>query len=368
MYYLGIDIGGANTKAALIETHQGCLKGVGAVKRYFPLWKKRRELPQLLREVGRELIGSKETPPIGVTMTAELCDCYKTKGEGVSHVLESCRESFPGAIIKVLDVYGGLIGLEEAIEEPLRVAASNWVATGWMVSHLYRDCIVVDVGSTTTSIIPIINGRIVAEGRNDLEKLMNGELVYTGSLRTNIAALVDRVPVKGGWARVSSELFALSGDIHLLLDHIGEEDYTTETADGRGVSKGEARARLARVVCADAEMLGEEEILELARYIYRRQVDLIVEAIEEVWGRVRGDRSKDIPLVAAGLGAEFLASVAGERAGFRRIIDLSGVLGGDVSLMAPSVGVALMLASMMEGGRIGLGGGYKARGQHHQRV
>jgi probable H4MPT-linked C1 transfer pathway protein len=103
-----------------------------------------------------------------------------------------------------------------------------------------------------------------------LEKLVNGELVYTGALRTNVAAIVNAVPVRGGMARVSSELFATSGDVHLVLGNIGEEDFSTDTADGRGKSRAEALARLARVVCADVEMLSEGEIVRIAEHVYRK--------------------------------------------------------------------------------------------------
>ena len=39
-----------------------------------------------------------------------------------------------------------------------------------------------------------------------------GELVYTGVLRTNLAAIASRVPVRGGWCPVSSEYFAITAD------------------------------------------------------------------------------------------------------------------------------------------------------------
>ncbi len=85
---------------------------------------------------------------------------------------------------------------------------------------------VVDVGSTSTSIIPIVNGQVAAHGKTDLDKLICGELVYTGSLRTNVAAIVQSIPIRNGVAGVASELFALSGDVHLVLGNITEKDYT----------------------------------------------------------------------------------------------------------------------------------------------
>ena len=109
---------------------------------------------------------------------------------------------------------------------------------------------------------------MAAQGKTDLDKLMCGELIYTGSLRTNVAAIVHSVPIRDGCATVSSELFALSGDAHMILGHITEEQYTSETADGRGKTVPEALARLARVVCADTEMLTKQEIIDIAKYIY----------------------------------------------------------------------------------------------------
>ena len=138
---------------------------------------------------------------------------------------------------------------------------------------------VVDVGSTSASIIPVVAGQVAAKGKTDLEKLICGELVYTGSLRTNVAAIVHSVPAKGAVAGVSSELFALSGDVHLVLGNITEKQYTCETADGRGKSMPEALARLARIVCADTEMLTKQEILSLAQYIYDEQIIQVAEAL-----------------------------------------------------------------------------------------
>jgi uncharacterized hydantoinase/oxoprolinase family protein len=50
-----------------------------------------------------------------------------------------------------------------------------------------------------------------------------------------------------------------------------------------------------------------------------------------------------------GLGREFLAKAAAQRAGFKEIVDLGEVMGADAALVSPSVGVALMTASRLEG-------------------
>ena len=347
---IGLDIGGVNTKLTFLSAKDASINTLKTVTEYFPIWKRGKEkLQDVLEKLSKETVASTKLDGVGVTMTAELSDVYWTKREGVNHILDCVERVFVDVSIFVLDVDANLRSVEEARIEPLRVAAANWVATGWMVSQMIKDCIVIDVGSTTTSIIPIIDGKVAAAGETDLEKLMNGELVYTGSLRTNVAAIVDSIPIRGGAARVSSELFAQSGDVHLILGNITEEEYTVETADGRGKMRLEAMARLARVVCADIEMLTEEEIFEIAEYVYERQIEQIAEGLRQVYNRAKSRSKRDLKILVAGLGRKFLAEKAAQRAGLGRIIDLGDILGADVALISPSVGTAMMVASKLEG-------------------
>jgi hypothetical protein len=293
--------------------------------------------------------GSMKLNCVAVTMTAELYDAYRTKREGVNHILTHAAQAFPATQVLVLDVDATLKSIMEAQAKPLEIAAANWAATGWMVAQLVKDCIVIDVGSTSTSIIPVVDGHVSAAGKTDLEKLMNGELVYTGSLRTNIAAIVNSIPIKGGVARVSSELFAQSGDVHLVLGNLTEKEYTVETADGRGKTRAEALARLARVVCADTEILTEQEIAQIATYIHSRQIEHIAEGLSQVYNRIKPRAKKKIKAMVTGLGKDFLARKAAQLVGIKEIIDLNELLKSDVATVSPAVGVALMAASKIEG-------------------
>ena len=346
---LGLDIGGANTKATYIKTEDGAVKELRTAMKYFPVWKGKEQLPEVLEKLKKRVAGSAALDGVGVTITAELSDAYMTKKEGVNHVLDSVTEVFGVTSTFVLDVEAELLTVKAARKKPLRVASANWAATGWMVSQLIRNCIVVDVGSTTTSIVPVVDGQVAATGRTDLEKLQNGELVYSGALRTNVATIVNAIPVKGTVARVSSELFAQSGDVHLLLGHIKEEDYTAETCDGRGKTVKEAAARLARVVCADTDMLAEQEIVDMAKFVYDRQVEQIAGGLKQVHERIEQSLQKEAVAVVTGLGRNFLAKKAAEKAGFKQIVDMSELVGADAAVVSPSAGVALIVATNLEG-------------------
>jgi probable H4MPT-linked C1 transfer pathway protein len=347
---LGLDVGGANTKATFIKTKDDTVKELRTSMEYFPIWKKGKEqLPKVLEKLRKRLVDSTALDGVGLTMTAELSDAYWTKKEGIHHAIDCITEVFGDVALFVLDVEANLLPVKDAWREPLKVASANWAATGWMVSQLIKNCIVVDVGSTTTSIIPVINGKIAAEGRTDLEKLQNGELVYSGALRTNVAAIVNGIAVRGRRARVSSELFAQSGDVHLILGNIGEEEYTAETCDGRGKTRREAAARLARVVCADIDMLTEQEIVDTAKFVYDKQVEQIARGLKQVYERIKPSLQEKVVVAVTGLGRKFLARKAAEKAGFSEVIDMRELVGADAAVVSPSVGVALMVASSLEG-------------------
>lgn len=282
-------------------------------------------------------------------MTAELSDVYNTKREGVNHILSQTQKTFPNMKILVLDINAKLKTPKEAKAEPLNVAAANWAATGWLISQSQKNCVVIDVGSTSASIIPIINGAIAAEGKTDLEKLICGELVYTGSLRTNVAAIVNVIPMRNCLARVSSELFAQSADVHLILGNITEKDYTVETADGKEKTRKASLARLARIVCADTDTLTEQEMMQIAQFIYKKQVEQITGALIQVRACLQKKGAQNNTAVVTGLGRNFLARKAAEQAGFCNVIDFGELVNKDVARVSTAFAVALMGASQLEG-------------------
>ena len=225
---LGWDIGGAYVKAAVVEAADG-ERSVRTASRPFEIWRDKHALPDVLRAMAAEL---PPPDPVAVTMTAELSDVFRTKREGVSFVLDAVL-AVTRAPVRVFTTRGELVAPDVARAAPLDAAASNWVATAQLVGRFVPEVILVDIGSTTTDVIPVMDGRVAAIGRTDPERLVAGELVYTGALRTNVAAIVRRVPLWGQECPVASEFFAISGDAHVLLGSITPDDYTCPTPDGR---------------------------------------------------------------------------------------------------------------------------------------
>ena len=331
---LGWDIGGANVKVARIDNGQSRPE---VHERPFPLWREPSRLPAVLTEAAEHLGGSRA---MAITMTGELADCFATKREGVCFVLDAFGRAFPMSDLHVYGTDGRFRSAAVARQWPLTVAAANWMASASLVARSYPDVIFLDVGSTTTDVIPIVAGRVCAEGQTDPARLRTGELVYTGALRTPVCAIVRSVPLRGRPCRVAAESFAIAADVHLWLGQIGERDYTCEPPDGRGSTRPETGARLARVVCADLEMLHPEDISAIAEHVASAQVRQIVGGIRQVKRRL-GEACPSVALLAGE--GRFLAKAAALEVGLATR-DLAIDAGLDAARAAPAVAVAYLLA------------------------
>lgn len=331
---IGWDIGGVNTKVSRV----GAEEGVVAVRsRPYEIQRDLNGLPDILTSLATE-VGATPDDAHAVTMTAELSQAFRTKREGVGFVLDGVSAAFPGSRIAVYATDGRWMTVESAREQPLAVAAANWVAAAQVVAAHVRDAILVDIGTTTTDIIPVDNGRVAAVGRTDPARLLSGELLYLGAVRTPVEAIVHSVPLDSGWAGVSAEAFAIAGDVHIWNGRLLTEQYSVPTPDGRPISRPYAGERLARVVCADREMLDTAALDAIAAYVSDAQVARTAEAIR----RVRERHPHIETAVTAGLGA-FIADAACQRAGLR-VTPLAELLGTAAAECAPAAAVALLLA------------------------
>ncbi|MCD4800643.1 MAG: H4MPT-linked C1 transfer pathway protein [Methanococcoides sp.] len=316
MRYIGIDIGGANTKVASSD-------GEITELLYIPLWKDT-TLPSALKELADRM----QPDGLAVVMTGELADCFVDKEEGINFIMDAVNSAFD-CEIRYVNNTGNF---QESTQNNRELAAANWAASARLIGEEVGDCIFVDVGSTTSDVIPIKNGKHVA-GHTDFSRLLKDELFYAGTLRTNLAALLETVDLDVGTCRVSSELFANTADAYMLLGDIDKELYTCETADGAGKNMIDCMRRLARVVCADLTEISEDDVYRLAKNVKERQIELLCNSISTV------AQKNDLDMiVSAGLG-EFMIEEAANRLGFD-CFSTADKWGKDISKVFPAYAAA----------------------------
>jgi (4-(4-[2-(gamma-L-glutamylamino)ethyl]phenoxymethyl)furan-2-yl)methanamine synthase len=335
--FIGWDIGGANLKGCRIEWHHGAAVDQKVVTRTFEMWNAYEALAETLREMGAALELDALTA-MAVTMTAELADAFRSKREGVRFVQDALARAFPHVPIYYIDINANLVP-PDAVTDPVDLAATNWLASVQYLASRRSDFIFMDVGSTTTDIIPVRNGRVAAVGYTDTDRLASGELVYTGVLRSNPNTLAQWIPVQGRPCRTAAEYFCNMGDVYLLLGHLTAEEYTCGTPDGRAKSTEAALERLARLVCADARQLDARQLTGMAGYLAERQVQVMTDALLQVRSvQPGGDQG---PLLVAGSGS-FLAAETGRRAGLD-VIALHQEVGAATARAFPCLAVAMLM-------------------------
>lgn len=279
---IGIDVGGANLKV---------VDNTGVHIHYCPLW----EAAPVNRLLSGHRLGDE---PAAVVMSGELADCFLTKKAGIAFIVRAVRPVFPRAL------FYGTDGKFHS-RAVLQLAAANWLASADWLREQYPDAVLVDVGSTTTDIIPLTDfSRLI--GLTDLLRLQKGYLLYTGMLRTTLPALLRTVEIDGIQTPVSAEYFATSADAHLVLGHISPGRYLCDTPDRNEKTKAASLRRLARVVCADLAEIGEKAATGIARQFWDDQRGLIC-------GRVRAvmEESGGSSVVTAGIGSALFAQELG---------------------------------------------------------
>jgi probable H4MPT-linked C1 transfer pathway protein len=330
---LGLDIGGANLKAATADRR--------AVSLPFPLWK---EPDGLARKLAKLLAHFPDAEEFAVTMTGELCDCYETKREGVTRILTAVQEVARSYPIRVWSTDGTFLNVEEARSQHLKVAAANWHALATFAGRFApsHSGLLVDVGSTTTDIIPISYGIPTPIGLTDTDRLATGELLYAGTKRTPVFAIMHY--------RCAAEYFATTRDVYTVLGITTEDPDDCDTADGRPARYRHSLARLARMLGGDLETITEDRIMEYAREVKRRQLEMMWESYRTV--QIEGgwvDKS-DWHLrhfIVCGSG-EFLALECVNRLidhntqPHANIVSLSQELGPSVSVCAPAYALAVL--------------------------
>ena len=254
--WLALDIGGANIKVAHTTG--------GARTLPFEMWKHPDDLSRTLATLA---VSFAEADRVAVTMTAELCDCFVTKAEGVRKILDAVQDVFRKRLIRVWGVSGRFYSVEDVRDTPGVAAASNWVALATVAARMLPagPGLLTDIGSTTTDLIPLRDGEPVPRGRTDPQRLQSGELVYAGVRRTPVCALGPELTWRGAPTGLAAELFATTQDVYLTLGAVPEDPTDLATANGRPATVEAARDRLARMVGADRDDFSTDDALALAR-------------------------------------------------------------------------------------------------------
>ena len=337
---VGWDVGGAHLKAARAENG----RIVNAIQVASPLRLGLERLAQSFVEA-KAKIGTADLH--AVTMTGELADTFASRIDGVEQLSAlAMRELAPARVY----LYAGRSGFVEPQAAPQHaddIASANWFASASLAARVARTALFVDMGSTTTDLVPLVDGAIAARGYTDAERLAAGELVYTGLVRSFVMAVGDRAPFAGHWSTLVNEYFANMADVHRILGRLPDDADQMATADGRAKTVEASRARLARMVGCDVAHASERAWSTLAEWFAERQIRTVVDGAMLVLSC--GNMPADAPILGAGIGEAVVREVA-RRLGrkyvsFDSILDVAPDARGRASHCAPAAALAALAST-----------------------
>jgi probable H4MPT-linked C1 transfer pathway protein len=298
---IGWDIGGAHLKAARLE--QGRI--VDVVQIASPLWVGLAELDRAFA-AAKAALGPADVNV--ATMTAELSDAFADRSIGVAAIAEiASRELAPQKLLFYAGDFGfvGADGVAERIEA---IASANWHASAALAARHWKEALFVDMGSTTTDIVPIHAGQIAARGYGDAERMAHGELVYAGVVRSLLMAGVRLVPFAGRWVPLMNEWFAHASDVYRILGTLPEGVDHMQTADGQPKTIEASLARLARQIGHDAKDVSASALTQLARFFAEAQLREITDGAHLVLSASALDA--EAPIIGAGVGGFVVRKLA----------------------------------------------------------
>lgn len=323
---LGIDIGGAHIKCYHVD---------GRVRhRSFAVWRDPEGLQAALEDILHDLLPFSE---IVLTTSAELCDCFETKRDGVLHVLEALQSAgsrvAPGSSLRVWTLEMSFVDIEVARANFSSVAAANWLALSAYAAGLAPRgaALLADLGSTTLDLVPLRDGKPVPRESTDSGRLVTGELVYTGFRRTPIFALVSELPYRGSCCPVIPELFATTADVYVLLEELVEDSAQHDTADGRALTRERARERLARCVGADRETFSIDDAVLAAEAVAAAQRRQIEEGLRKV-ALTLGESPRAV--IVSGEGENVVRDLVSEKWPGCHLVSLAEEIGSEASSAA----------------------------------
>jgi len=301
---IGWDIGGAHVKAAAIN---GAGEIIAVYQQPCPLWKGLDQLQQAVTTIMQELPDSNLCHAI--TMTGELVDLFDNRDDGVKQIIQTMTDLLPGSEMLVFAGQEGFLkSTQVEISHYASIASANWLASASFAAQKLGTGLFVDSGSTTTDILLLNNGQVLAEGYTDYQRLLSEELIYTGIVRTAVMAVTQTALDQGQKIGLMAEYFATMADVYRVTGELNEIHDQTDTADGAEKTVLASAKRLSRMIGCD---FYPEELLrwqQFAENIRGQQIQQIQRGCETRLSH--HELLQDSPLIGAGVGRFLVEQVA----------------------------------------------------------
>ena len=282
---VAINIGGTNTKIVVFDQLKNKLSKKiipNEISGNLELFMTQ-QLPKVLNKVFLEISKNDKIDSILVTMTSPIV--FPSFDVGVNRVLDSI-ESALGEVCDSINVFnsdGEFFSLDVARNNTSKVNCIEYIATCFLARKVMKldKFVMVDVGSTSVSVIPFENKVVNLTRDNELfNRLQTGEGGWLGVIRAPVAAIAQSVSFRGNELALNIMTELLICDILFLLNKLPYDFYSKY----RSYEKKDILERVANLVLVDVQSVQEKELVDIAREIYCKYILKLVQQINKVTG------------------------------------------------------------------------------------
>lgn len=300
---MGWDIGGAHVKAVLLDDVG---KVIQVQQIACPLWLGLEQLSTAILMILKNFNVVSHQLLHAITMTGELVDLFANRHEGVIEIAELVDQLLgPEVLFYCIkhDNNPHFVAIENVPENTKLIASANWHASACLLAKILPSALLIDIGSTTTDIMVIDDGKVTNHAMTDAERMQQDTLVYTGVVRTPVMAVAQKLQWEQQESNVAAEYFATMADVYRLTEELPAALDMAETADKGPKTMLASARRLARMVGYDVEDKPLASWQQLAQACRENQIKQIQSAAHK-------HLKRNMTVIGAGAGHFLVATIA----------------------------------------------------------
>ncbi len=356
MLALGLDVGNAKIKLCAIDdtdlTHARIEWGSSAL----PFTRNRtqdftRAVPErvaaFLRERG---LGA----PDRVVVASSHSYSFSSFETSIEHLVEVLAQSFDPTVVFVIDWQRKLTCID-AVSAHGDLALTNAIGSIHLGSKLIEHGVIIDVGTTSTEITPVVRGHVdpawdEADEPSALFRHTRNRLAWLGVTRTPLALLDHSVTVDRRTYPLTAR--PCYTDVIMAVLRMADDGLWSQHAYAHDFPSADtARQRLAHLLGVDRTMIADDDLDRVAWHFHERLVLAVADRIRAVVAEAFDDDDPPIEAATFGLGESVLAAPALAAVGFEPTRVKRLMLGRDDALYSASsaFGLAVLAVESLTG-------------------
>lgn len=251
---------------------------------------------------------------------------FKTFGEGLRYTASILKMIFPRQKVYFIRCDSKLFDIDEIFdlpdEEASAFSSTNFLGVSLLASKFFDEGLAIDMGTISTSIIPIVNGVIDPISRYNPQgythhRYSTGKHIWYGVMHTPLNYITYQAKTKKSFYNLILRSCSTSTlcNIFNLLDpdsanrHVSAESKITD-------NKLMEFIKLAETVGLDINSVSSEELVEIAHDIYSQMIINLSNIIKNILINMNYTSFDNLKVLAGGLGQDAFIVPALKNCGF----------------------------------------------------